>query len=97
MGVMPSRFLAISDLPPGTTREEVRATLERVAYEARHGGLRPVETFYSLSLGRTYTLLEAGSEESVWALFHRARFPAVEVIRGDSIFTDLLHEPLRAR
>lgn len=91
--IMPPRFLAINPLPANATADDVVRSLERIAYEARHRGLRAVETFYSLPQGRAYTLIEALTADDVRDTYERAGLPSVEVVRGERIFTDVLFVP----
>lgn len=90
-------FLAVHELPPGTTPEGVRAQLERVA-EASHAlGLHPAETFYSFENGRAYTRYDAGDAVTIRMAYETAGLPPLEIVPGDQIYTDLLDAPRRAR
>lgn len=90
---MPPRYLAIHPLAGDATPDDVRASLERVAYEAAHHGLRAVDTLYSIDHGRAYTLVEAATPADVHAAYARAGLHDVEVVPGDRVFTDVLFEP----
>jgi hypothetical protein len=90
---MVQRFLAINDVPA----VDVRGAFARVTEEARHRGIRPVETFYATDRSRAYTYVEADSEQHVRDAFAAAGLPVADVTSCERIFTDLLDEPHRSR
>lgn len=93
VGAMP-RFLAIHAMPAGDWKEQL-ARLARHA--AEHGGVDPMETFYSADRATAYTLYEAPDAETVRALHRESALPEPDVLRTEQVHTDLLHVRRRAR
>lgn len=94
---MLATFLASHDLAPGTSREEARSLLERLAAAGNAEGVRTVETFVSVERAQAVTLFQAATEEQVRRACFRAGLANVDVFRGERVFTELLDEPRHAR
>lgn len=85
------------ELAPDSTHADVMSQLERVA-EASHAlGLSPSETFYSLENHKAYTLYDTGDPRTIQVAFETVGVPAVEIVGGEQVFTDLLHSARRNR
>lgn len=91
------RYLAVHELAPDSTPADVMTQLERVAQASHALGLSPAETFYSLENHRAYTLYDTGDPRTIQVAFETVGVPAVEIVGGEQVFTDLLHVPRRSR
>lgn len=91
------RFLAVHDIPAGTTVDGLKEMLTRVSERAHALGIHTVETFYSLERGRAYDLFEAGTREQVAQAFKAANLPAPDVFPAERLHTEFLDEPRRMR
>lgn len=91
------RFLAVEPIPLDLSPEDVRARFEALARHAHEVGARPLETFYSMREGESYTLFEAGSEDDVRRAHLLAGWAAMRIAPAERLYPDLMDEPRRAR
>ena len=91
------RFLAVEPIPLTLTPDEVRARFRDLARHAHALGIRPVETFYSLREGESFTLFEAEHADDVRRAHELAGWAALRIAPAERLYPDLLDEPRRAR
>jgi hypothetical protein len=91
------RFLAVHEIPAGTSEADFRKTLKRVADVADRVGIDVKETLFNLAEGRAWSIFEADTEEEIQQVARQAGLPAPEVHPAQIVYTELLSEPRRSR
>ncbi len=91
------RYMDTHEVPPDVTEAEIKKRLERLAELSSAFGVRGVETFYNVALGRIHCIIEAVDEESVVEAHEGSDLPVTGIMPVECVYTELLHEPRRDR